>query len=111
MEWFRQNQQKFLLGQLLINKNLISEKQLSEAIECQKQTGQRLGDIFTEWNIISQRQIHHILRTQRNLRLTASIITSLLAPIQAYATTVTLPISINQSSSQIAASSPASWRH
>lgn len=92
MEWLKQNQKKSLLGQLLVSKKLISEQQLTEAIQLQKQTGQRLGDIFAEWNLISQRQIQGILRKQRTLRLTATIASSLLAPIQAYAAVVPAPV-------------------
>ncbi|MFZ6748593.1 hypothetical protein [Undibacterium sp. Ren11W] len=92
MEWLKQNQKKSLLGQLLISKKLISEEQLTEAIKLQKETGQRLGDIFAEWNLITQRQIQGILRKQRTLRLTATIASSLLAPIQAYAAVVPAPV-------------------
>ncbi|AZP13652.1 MULTISPECIES: hypothetical protein [Undibacterium] len=92
MEWLKQNQKKSLLGQLLVSKKLISEQQLTEAIKLQKETGQRLGDIFAEWNLITQRQIQGILRKQRTLRLTATIASSLLAPIQAYAAVVPAPV-------------------
>lgn len=43
MKWFEQNNRKTLLGQLLLDKKLISQEQLAQAIELQQKTGQRLG--------------------------------------------------------------------
>jgi hypothetical protein len=110
MDLFKQNHQKSLLGQLLVNKKLISEQQLSEAIDQQKKTGQRLGDIFAEWNLISQRQIQNMLRKQRTLRLTATIATSLLAPIQAYAAVVPAPVTQLSSQTEPATQRQNTWR-
>ena len=110
MEWTKQNHKKSLLGQLLVNKKLISEQQLFEAIEHQRKTGQRLGDIFAEWNIISQRQIQSMLRKQRNLRLTATIVTSLLAPIQVFAASAPAPVSQTTSQTSSASEKQSSWR-
>lgn len=104
MEWIKQSHQKSLLGQLLVNKKLISEQQLAEAIDLQRKTGQRLGDIFADWNLITQRQIQGALRKQRNLRLTATIATALLAPIQVYAAT-TAPVPDTQSTTQTSSAS------
>ncbi len=88
MDWLRQNQKKSQLGQLLIKKKLISEDQLNRAIEHQKNTGQRLGDILTEWNLVTTRQLDGMLRKQRNVRRIATIVTAFLAPIQVYAASV-----------------------
>lgn len=85
MGWLKQNQQKSLFGQLLVKQKLISEEQLAKAIEQQRATGQRLGDIFAEWNIITQQHVQEALRKQRNLRMVASLATALLAPMEAYA--------------------------
>lgn len=95
MEWVKQSHQKSLLGQLLVDKKLVSEQQLNQAIDQQKKTGQLLGDILAEWNLISQRQIQSVLMKQRTLRLTASIATALLVPIQAYAATAPVPATIS----------------
>lgn len=110
MEWAKQSHKKSLLGQLLVNKKLISEQQLSDAIDHQRKTGQRLGDIFAEWNIISQRQIQSMLRTQRNLRLTATIVTSLLAPIQVFAATAAAPVAPISSQTSSTSERQNSWR-
>lgn len=85
MGWLSGNQKKSMLGQLLVKQKLISEAQLAQAIEQQRSTGQRLGDIFAEWNLITQQHVQDALRKQRNLRLAAAIATSLLAPMETYA--------------------------
>lgn len=85
MGWLNQSQQKSMLGQLLVKQKLISEEQLAKAIEQQRSTGQRLGDIFAEWNIITQQHVQDALRKQRNLRMVASLATALLAPVETYA--------------------------
>lgn len=85
MGWLTQSHEKSLLGQLLVKQKLISEQQLAQAIEQQRRTGQRLGDIFAEWNLVSQHHLRDALRAQRNLRLAATLATALLAPLEAYA--------------------------
>jgi hypothetical protein len=85
MGWLSRNQNKSMLGQLLVKQKLITEEQLASAIELQRQTGQRLGDIFAELNLITQQHIEDALRKQRRLRMAAAIATSLLAPLETYA--------------------------
>ena len=92
MGWITQSHRKSLLGQLLIDRNLISDTQLAKAIAHQQRTGQRLGDVFAEWNLISQKQIDNLLGKQRSLRLAASIAAALLAPLQAYASVAAAPM-------------------
>lgn len=85
MGWFSQNQQQSRLGQILVKKKLISDEQLKKAIARQASTGERLGDILTEWNVVTNQHIQAALRAQRNLRLAASLVTAMMAPLQAYA--------------------------
>lgn len=92
MEWLRQNTRKTLLGQLLIGENLISESQLARAIEQQRKTGQRLGDVIAEWDLLSKKQMASVLRKQRNLRFIASILTALLGPIPAHVSAAAAPM-------------------
>lgn len=92
MEWTKKSNQKTLLGQLLVDKKLISQEQLDWAIEQQKKTGQRLGDIVTELNLISRKQVDSVLRKQRTMRLAASVATALLGPIPVYASAATAPV-------------------
>jgi len=95
MDWLKENHQKSQLGQLLLKKKLISEEQLNRAIALQKNTGQLLGDIFTELNIVTRHQIQSVLRKQRNLRRMATIVTALLGPMQVYAAAAA-PIPVEQ---------------
>ena len=92
MEWLRQNTRKTLLGQLLIGENLISESQLARAIEQQRKTGQRLGDVIAEWDLLSKKQMASVLRKQRNLRFITSIVTALLGPIPAHVSAAAAPM-------------------
>ena len=92
MGWLSSNQNKSMLGQLLVKQQLITEEQLASAIELQRKTGQRLGDIFAELNLITQQNIDDALRKQRRLRMAAAIATSLLAPLETYAAAQAMPI-------------------
>ncbi len=85
MGWLKQSQEKSLFGQLLVKHGLISEEQLAKAIEHQRKTGQRLGDIFAEWNVITQHHVQEALRKQRHLRLAATLAAVLLGPLRAFA--------------------------
>jgi hypothetical protein len=85
MEWFTQHKSQSRLGQILVKKKLISDAQLQDAINRQASTGERLGDILTAWNVVSSQHIQTALRAQRNLRLAASVVTAMMAPLQAYA--------------------------
>ena len=62
------------------------------AIEKKKRTGQRLGDVVTELNLISRNQVDAVLRKQRTMRLAASVVTALLGPIPVYASAATAPV-------------------
>lgn len=85
MDRIQRTQERSRLGRLLIEKGIISEAQLSKAIAQQQQSGQKLGEILTEWNFATKRQINGVLRRQRNLRMAAAVATALLGPIQAFA--------------------------
>lgn len=98
MEWLTQSHEKSLLGQLLVRQKLISEEQLAEAIAHQRKTGQRLGDILSEWNLLTQRHIQRALRKQRQLRLAAALATALFAPLEVLAVA---PAPVAQISAQV----------
>lgn len=67
---------QFRLGELLIEKGLISDAQLTEAIALQKQSeGKQLGQILIDYGYISERQLRRALRRQGRLRLFAAIMT------------------------------------
>lgn len=92
MEWLKRINRKMLLGQLLINENLISQAQLTRAIEQQMKTGQRLGDVMAELDLVSKHQVAKVLSKQRKLRFMASIVTALLGPVPAYTAAVAAPV-------------------
>lgn len=52
------------LGELLKSSGIISDEQLEVALELQKQTKQRLGDILTEYNFITSGELIEALQMQ-----------------------------------------------
>ena len=85
MAWYRPEHPAQLFGQLLVRHKLVTEEQLRSAIEQQRQTGQRLGEIFAEWNLVTQQHVQDILRKPRRVRMAAARIGAIFAPLEAYA--------------------------
>jgi len=85
MAWYRPEHPAQLFGQLLVKHKLVTEEQLQNAIEHQRQTGQRLGEIFAEWNLVSHQHVQDILRKQRRVRMAAALLGAIFAPLEAYA--------------------------
>ncbi len=73
---------KSRLGQLLVNRGLITEEQLLKAIAHQAATGQKLGEVLAEWKLVTEKEIEKALRKQKSLRLAAALVTALLGPFQ-----------------------------
>lgn len=82
MKTLSKQQEQSRLGQILVQKNLISHAQLSQAMDHQATTGKRLGDILTEWDLINHQHVQAALGAQRKLRIAASLVTAMLAPLQ-----------------------------
>ena len=76
------NNQKSRLGQLLIDKGLISSAQLDSAIKLQLTSNKRLGEILIEQGLVSERQLNKALKKQTSLRVTATLVAALLSPFQ-----------------------------
>jgi hypothetical protein len=74
--------QKSRLGQLLINKGLVTAAQLDSAIKLQLTSNKRLGEIFIEQGVLTERQLNKALKKQNSLRLTATLVAALLSPFQ-----------------------------
>jgi type IV pilus assembly protein PilB len=55
------------LGDLLVEKELISQEQLDEALAVQRQTGRRLGEILVEASFVSTEDISSILAAQSGM--------------------------------------------
>ncbi|MBX9755343.1 MAG: hypothetical protein K2X80_11355 [Pseudomonadaceae bacterium] len=76
------NNQKSRLGQLLIDKGLVTPAQLDSAIKQQLTSSKRLGEIFIEQGVLTERQLSKALKKQNSLRLTATLVAALLSPFQ-----------------------------
>ncbi len=61
---------KIRLGDLLVDKQIISNEQLMQALSSQKQTGRKLGDTLIELNYLTERQLLHFLAEQLDLPFT-----------------------------------------
>lgn len=70
-------QNKTRLGDLLLEKKLISKQQLDDAIITQSHTNKHLGDILVEMKLVSRWQVWRLLKLQRHLRNT--LLTSILS--------------------------------
>lgn len=81
MAGLKNYQARTQLGQILVQKKLISQDQLARAMDQQASTGKRLGEILAEWNVITEQHLQSALRVQRNFRLAAAIATAVLAPM------------------------------
>ena len=75
-------QQNSRLGQILLNKGLISPDQLAQAIQLQAKTHKRLGEILIEQGLVSERQLSRALKKQSSLRIAATLVAALLSPFQ-----------------------------
>ncbi|MBM3501750.1 MAG: type II secretion system protein GspE, partial [Armatimonadetes bacterium] len=63
----RASAQRLMIGQLLVQKGLITEERLNEALAMQKQTTQRIGEILVDLGYIDQRQLFEALAEQQGL--------------------------------------------
>ena len=90
-DWMTRNPDRSRLGQILIEKKLISQEQLDAAIRAQARSGRRLGEILADMKLITQAQVRGAVRRQRNLRMAAALATALLGPLHAYAAVAAAP--------------------
>ncbi len=95
MDWFQQNARSLLLGQMLVRENLISQSQLQRAIAQQKKTGQRLGDVIYECELVPKKMVDAVLRKQRTMRIVSCVAAVLLAPIPMPGHTSKSPVVVN----------------
>jgi hypothetical protein len=90
-DWMTRSTNRSRLGQILIEKRLISQEQLDAAIRAQQQSGRRLGEILADMKLITQEQVRGAVRRQRSLRMAAALATALLGPLHAYAAVAAAP--------------------
>lgn len=72
-------QQKLRLGQLLLNRQAITQRQLAMALRLQKEKACQLGEALIAMGAIDQRTLKRVLRQQRWLRPAATCV-ALLSP-------------------------------
>lgn len=90
-DWMTRRADRSRLGQILIEKKLISQEQLDAAIRAQQESGRRLGEILADMKLITQAQVRGAVRRQRSLRMAAALATALLGPLHAYAAVAAAP--------------------
>lgn len=90
-DWMTKRGDRSRLGQILIEKKLISQDQLDAAIRAQGTSGRRLGEILADMKLITQAQVRGAVRRQRSLRMAAALATALLGPLHAYAAVAAAP--------------------
>ncbi|MDD5601072.1 MAG: ATPase, T2SS/T4P/T4SS family, partial [Actinomycetota bacterium] len=57
------------IGQILLNRNIISREQLDEALEIQKSTGEKLGEILIKKGYISDETLMELVSFQRGFEV------------------------------------------
>ncbi len=60
--------QRKLIGQILIEKGLITEAQLQEGLETQKQTTQRIGEVLVDLGHVDEKSLYDALAEQLGVR-------------------------------------------
>ncbi len=61
----RQHLEKVRVGEVLVQKGIISQTQLQQALLVQQQNSQKLGEILLQQNLVSQAQLRQALNKQR----------------------------------------------
>jgi len=75
-----QETSKARLGDLLLERKLVTQEQLDDAITAQKTSHQPLGEILIERKLITSRQVRRSLKWQSFARLATMVTTCTLAP-------------------------------
>lgn len=75
-------EEKSRLGRLLVNRGYLSDSQLDEGLRLQRETGQRLGEVFVESGWITERELHRVLKHQTRYRNAAALVTMVVLPFQ-----------------------------
>ena len=62
------NPRRFRLGEVLVSKGVISDAQLTRALDAQKTSGRRLGRALTDLGLASEQQIGEVVADQLGIR-------------------------------------------
>jgi len=63
----RRRRQRKMIGQMLVEKGLISAQQLDEALDAQKQTTERIGQVLVDLGHIEVGPLYETLSEQMNV--------------------------------------------
>ena len=75
-------EEKSRLGRLLINRGHLSVSQLEEGLRLQRETGQRLGEVFVQSGWVTERELNRVLKHQTRYRNAAALVTMVVLPLQ-----------------------------
>jgi len=78
----KQQLDKSRLGRLLVNRGYITDEQLGQALEEQRESGLRLGEVLTRAGWITSRELNRTLKHQSRYRYTAAFAAMVVAPLQ-----------------------------
>lgn len=96
--------EKSRLGRLLVNRGLIDEQQLEQALAAQRSSGSRLGELLVAKGVISERDLARALKHQSRYRNTAAFVAMFTLPLQPVVTlaaTAPSPASATTQSAQM----------
>ena len=62
------NPRRFRLGEVLVSKGLITDRQLTQALEMQKTSGRKLGRALTDLGLATEEQISEVVADQLGIR-------------------------------------------
>jgi len=92
-------EEKSRLGRLLVNRGYLSEDQVEEGLRLQRESGQRLGEVFIAAGWITDRELGRVLKHQSRYRGAAALVTMVTLPFQPL---VTFAASNNANAAQTA---------
>lgn len=72
----RRNQDKIRVGEVLLQKGLISSAQLNDALATQRTSHQKLGEILVQQGAVTPKQVRQALQEQRWRNVIASLVLS-----------------------------------
>jgi hypothetical protein len=75
-------EEKSRLGRLLVNRGYLSDDQLDDGLRLQRETGQRLGEVFVQSGWITERDLQRALKHQSRYRYAAALVTMVVLPFQ-----------------------------
>lgn len=73
---------KSRLGRLLVNRGYISQAQLDDALALQRQKGVLLGQVLMEQGLISEKDLSRTLKHQERYRYAAALVAVVVSPLQ-----------------------------